>query len=155
MGRRGWCLLAAERGTWHVPLVIHEEGDTVIRQFIAEFSLHYIELRRSDSLCKSNTSPMKYLAGLNIWNVANTAATNSGAVMNTCPVGEPFSTTAETTAQIPINTNLLLCSISRKMQEKMGLWQQWGTHLLWHTENHVNPHFGVLTSSPWSLFKRI
>lgn len=155
ISRRGWCLSAAERGTWHVPLVIHEEGDTVIRWFIAEFSLHYIELRRSDSLCKSYTSPMKYLAGLNIWNVANTAATNSAAVMKTCPIGEPFSTTAATSHKFPL---ILICCFAALVGKCGTRWDydsEWGTHSRRHLEHHGAPHLEWLPLSPRSLFNRI
>lgn len=102
---------------------------TVVRRFIAEFSLHYIALQRTDSLCKSNALPMKYLAGLNIWNVANTAATNSVAVMQTRPAGEPFSTTAETSRKFPL---ILICCFAASVGKGGTSWDydsKWGAPL--------------------------
>lgn len=132
-------------------LVIHE-GDAVIHGFTAEFSLHYIDLRRSDSPCKSNTSLIKYLAGLNILNVANTAATNGVAVMQTCPIGEPLSNNSRDQSQFPL---MLICCFAAPVGKFRTRWDyddEWGTqiHVWWPMKNRGASDFGVLSSE--SLF---
>lgn len=135
------------------PLVIHE-GRAVKRGFIAEISLRYIELKCSDSLCKSNTLLIKYWAGLNILNVAYTRPPQSALLWcKRVPSVNPWAQ-QQGPVTISINANLLrFAAWVGKFGTKWDYDGEWGTQIRvwWPMKNHGASDFGVLSSeSPFS-----